>query len=269
MSSKTGWNVVWVAFILSALVLFASCGQQTEQETAALAQEVEALKQRMAQLEQRDTGTAVEAVKENLPALAAKVGQVSAPATAPPDFDEARVMAVAKLQAAITVEQSMRQLRAELGNKMRAIEDSIAAARDRQPQAGAGGRKPKQKMTPEQKFIQKAEKIAQKADLAAEQAQALGKIMLAYWQDGRQNRERVKAKEITKEEYRQAARDVRRKYGDAIQQYLADLNAQQREALEKALKLKRTGKRVKKGNEEGRGKRDRKKGALEEEVPIF
>lgn len=265
MSSKTGWNVVWVAFILSALVLFASCGQQTEQETAALAQEVEALKQRMAQLEQRDTGTAVEAVKENLPALAATVGQVSAP----PDFDEARVMAVAKLQAAITVEQSMRQLRAELGNKMRAMEDSIAAARDRQPQAGAKGRKPKQKMTPEQKFIQKAEKIAKKADLAAEQAQALGKIMLAYWQGGRQNRGRVKAEEITKEEYRQAARDVRRKYGDAIQQYLADLNAQQREALEKALKLKRTRKRDKKGNEEGREKRDKKKGALEEEVPIF
>ena len=113
MWSRKRWKVRRVAVVFSALVLFASCGQQTGQETAALAQKVEALNQRVAQLEQRDTGTAVEAVKESLQALAAKVGQVSAPAPAPLAFDEARVVEVAKLQAAVTVEQSMRQLRAE------------------------------------------------------------------------------------------------------------------------------------------------------------
>ena len=254
MYSRTRWKVAQVAVVLSALVLFASCGQQTEQETAALAQEVEALNQRVAQLEQRDTGTAVEAIKESLQALAVKVGQVSAPATAPPAFDEVRVVEVAKLQAAVTVEQSMRQLRAELGNKIRAMEKSIAAARVRQPQAGAERGKPMQKMTPEQKVIQKAEKIAKKANLAAEQVQALGKIRLANWQDVQQIKQKSKAEEITKEESRQAMREARLKYSEVMEQFLAGLDAQQRETLEKDLRSKKRAKKAD-GKRKKRGKK--------------
>ena len=185
MSSRRRRMVAQVATVLSALVLLASCVQQTEQKTAALPREVKSLNQHVAQLEK-------------------------------PTSDEARVAA--------------------------------AAERPKQRQ------KQKQKLTPEQRIGRWSERIAKKANLTAEQAQALGKIRLARLQDIQQISKRIKAKEITQEESRQVKKEARRKYLAAIEPFLAGLDAHQRDTIEKDL-LSKKGNKKTDGKQKKRGKK--------------
>ena len=122
-------------------------------------------------------------------------------------------------------------------------------------------------MTAEQIISRKTEQIAQKAGLAAEQAQALGKILMAYRQSTEQIRERLEAKEITREGYHRAEKDARRKDLEAKKQFLADLDLQgnQAEFLEKVLGLKRPGKRDKKAGADRQKRRGKKKGPGQKE----
>ena len=273
MSSRTWWKVAQIAAVLPVLALLASCAHMGHRNNTALARKVWSLEQRLAQLEQRDTGTAdVEAVKADIQALAAKVGQLGTPAIASPVFDETLVAEIAGRQVAATVERSIRQLRAEFENKIRAMGSGFAAraARDRQPRGGKprGGKPPArdsrrpqpQKMTSEQIILRKTEQIAQRAGLAEEQARELGKIMIASRQGFQQLKEQYLAKEITKEEYNQARRDARQKDLEAKEQFLADLDADQRKMLEKVLRVKRPGKREKKGGADKQKRRGKKKG---------
>ena len=264
MSSRTWWKVAQVAAVLPVLALLASCVQLVPQNNAALDRQVQSLEQRVAQLEQRGAGTDVEALRATLQALAAKVGQMGAPAALPPAFDEARVAAI--------VERSTRRLRAEFVDKMRAVAGFAGrASRGGQPRGGqppARGRRPQpQKMTMEQIISRKTEQIAQRAGLGAEQAQALGKLMMAYRQGLEQIREKLKAKEITREEYHKAAREAHRKDLEAKEQFLADLdvNVNQREVLEKVLGMKRPGKREKKAGADKQRRWGKKKGRRAEE----
>ena len=148
----------------------------------------------------------------------------------------------------------MGQLRAELENKMRDMVVSIAArvARYSQPPARAERPEPQQEKTPAQRSGRWAEQIARKANLDADQVKVLGKIRLANWQDVQQIKEEVKANEFTKEESRQAMKEARRKYSEAMELFLDGLDAQQRETLEDELrsekrKKKAGGKRKKRG----------------------
>lgn len=114
--------------------------------------------------------------------------------------------------------------------------------------------KQKQKLTPEQRIGRWSERIAKKANLTAEQAQALGKIRLARLQDIQQMSKRIKAKEITKEESRQVKKEARRKYLEAIEPFLAGLDAHQRDTIEKDLLSKRGNKKTD-GKQKKRGKK--------------
>lgn len=267
MSSRTWWKVAQVAAVFPVLALLASCVLVGQPYNAASDHKVRSLEQRVALLEQRDAGTDVEAVRAELQALAAKVGQFSAPLA----LDEAQVAAIAERQAAATVERSIRRFRAELADKRRAMGSGFAgrATRDRQPPARETRRPQPQKMTMEQRLLRKTEMIAQRAGLGAEQAQALGKIMMASWQGNeqlnKQLKEKFKAKEITREEYIQARKEARRKDLEVKKQFVADLDVNQREVLERALGLKRPGKREKKADAEKQKRRGKKKGRRAEE----
>ena len=268
MSSRTWWKVAQVAAILPVLAVLASCVLVGQPYNAASDHKVRSLEQRVAQLEQRNSGTDIEAVKATLQALAAKVGQMGAPAALPPAFDEARVAKI--------VERSMRRLRAEFADKMRAVGSGFAgrASRGGQPRGGQpparDTRRPQpQKMTMEQRILRKTEMIAQRVGLAEEQTKMLGKIMMASWQSNeqlnKQLKEKFKAKEITRAEYIQARKDARRKDREVKEQFMANLEVNQREVLEKVWGLKRPGKQEKKAGAEKQKRRGKKKGRRAEE----
>ena len=141
--------------------------------------------------------------------------------------------------------KSLNQHVAQL-EKPTSVEARVAAVAERP--------KPKKQMTPEQRIGRWSERIAKKANLTAEQAQALGKIRLARLQDIQQISKRIKAKEITKEESRQVKKEARRKYLAAIEPFLAGLDAHQRDTIEKDL-LSKKGNKKTDGKQKKRGKK--------------